>query len=142
MSRSETEKVIIDFKTQPILADLDFPALLRDHHENHKKQQSAEKDAAKWKLKKQRIDEEIQNAIEVVSADSVVYAARGGKTWKATLVKGEPGSKTDEDLLKTNLMKLGKLDAGMIEVIFKASQVPVEARKSYVLVTVQGTENA
>ena len=142
MSRSETEKVIIDFKTEPILADLDFPALLRDYREKHLKEKEAEAVVAKWKSKKQVVGEEIQNAIEVVNADSVTYTGRGGKNWKATLVKGEPGTKTSEDLLKTNLMKLGKLDAGMIEVIFKASQVPVEARKSYVLVTVQETENA
>ena len=79
----------------------------------------------------------IQAALETVKADSVDYNS-GKLQWRATLVKGEPSKALNEDKLKENLMKVGKLDAKLIAAIMAASQDDVPAKKPYVLVTVQG----
>ena len=139
---SKKEKVVVNYVDAQILADLEFTDLIKKYRERHLKEKECEAAAADWKLKKKPIGDEIQIAIETVKADSVVYDARGGKQWRATLVKGETGTKTDEDMLKLNLVKMAKLDVVLLEKIWTASQVPVAAKKPYVLVTVQDAQSA
>ena len=135
MSKPEKEKRIVNFENAPILADLEFPELVKEFHKFNSSEKEATAEAEKWKKKKQIIGVDIQTAIETAEADTVVYET-SKRVYRATLIKGEPGSKTDEDKLKLNLMKIGKLDAGIIAKIFAASQVPTEAKKSYILLTV------
>mgnify|MGYP001597417034 CR=1 FL=1 len=135
------EKVVIGYADVPILADLEFQDLVREYRKLHLKEADANAETAKLTAKKKAIGVDIQAAIETVQADSISnVAVRLGNVvseFKVTLVKGEPGSKTDEDKLKLNLMKMAKLDVAAIDKIFAASQVPVAARAPYVLVTVQ-----
>ena len=141
MSKPQTEekpeKVIINYTDAPILEELDFPDLVKDFRKYHVKEKAAETEASGWKKKKQSIGESIQTAVETANADTVLYNS-GRKEYKATVVKDDNDStKTDEDLLRENLMKIGKLDARLVARIFAESQVPAP-RKGYVLVTVKG----
>ena len=138
--QDEKEKVIVDYDDTPILADLEVDALLEEFYEHHTKEQEALAESKKWKAKKDIVGSSIQAAIEVVAADSVTMLS-GSKQWKATIVKFEPGTQTDEDKLRGNLMKIGKLDAVTVAKIFAASQVPAAARKPYVRVTVNAVHD-
>lgn len=136
MSKTQKEKVIITMEQAPVLDDLDFKTLVKDFYKYRGKQADAEVEANAAKVKKDNIGLEIAAAIETVKADSVLVNV-GKFELKATLVKSEESSKTDEDKLKLNLMKIAKLDAQMIAKVFAASQEKIPARKPYVLVTPQ-----
>lgn len=136
MSKAQKEKVIVNYEEVPLLADLEFPALVKEFHRLHLKEDKAAKEVETINKDRKSVGVSIQAAIEAVKVDSVDLQA-GKLVLRATLVKGEPSEKLDEDKLKLNLMKTAKLDAGTIAKIFAASQVPVEARKPYVLVTAQ-----
>ena|SRR3990167_7893420 len=136
MSKQQEEKVIIPFEREPILADLGFPDLVKEFHRLHLEEKDAEIKAQNWRNKRLAVSGEIQAAIETVHADSVDYDS-GRRQFRATLVKGDPSKKLNEDRLRENLMKLGKLDAALLKKIFDASQDDVPAKKPYVLVTVR-----
>lgn len=136
MSQTQKEKTVIALESAPVLEDLGFTDLVKKFKKLQVEESVADVEVAKIHKKRMATGAEIAAAIEVVQADSVDFTS-GKFSYRATLVKGEAGSATDEDKLKLNLMKMAKLDAGVIEKIFAASQVPVAARKPYVLVTAQ-----
>ncbi len=141
MSKAEKEKVVVDMDDEPLLEDLGLPDLLKEYRRLHLEEKNFETKAKTFTEKKKPFGDAIQEAIKSVKAD-VVQADIDGSRWQATLVKGDDdATKTDEDKLKENLMKLGKLDAALIAKIFKASQVPA-VRKGYILVTVKDEEKA
>ncbi len=136
MSKTQREKVIVNFNEHPILEELGFKDLVKRFKSYQEEEAEKTKAVAKINVKRKIIGAEIQAAIEAVKADSVDLTS-GEFTYRATLIKGEATTETDEDKLKMNLMRMGKLDAATIEKIFKVSQVDVPAKASYVLVTKQ-----
>ena len=134
MSKTEREKIIIQASEAPILDDLGFTDLVKKFKKLKDEEDEASIAVSSINKRRANVGAEIAAAIETVQADSVDFAS-GKFAYHATLVKGQPGSATDEDKLKLNLMKMAKLDAATIEKVFASSQVPVAARKSYVLVT-------
>lgn len=134
MSKTEKEKIVIDCAKDDLLADLEVPEMLRTYTKHYEKEQAAKAEAAKHKALKDEVGERLLNAIDAVAADTVVYTGR--KTIiQATAVRGEPGTAVDEDKLRENLMKIGKLDAETISMIFAFSEVPVPAKKSSIRLT-------
>ncbi len=124
MAKNESDtKVIVKYTDVPILEDLEFPGLIKDL-----KKQSWKVYEASLMVKSIRTD--IQTAVEAVKADTVVY-----KDWSSTVVRPQPGRRLDMDRLKTNLMKIGKLDAAQVAAIFEASMVPKAMRVPYLLIT-------
>ena len=134
MSKPIKEKIVIAFENEPLLADMDFENLVLKFDRLHCKEREYSQQVAHWKELKDTTGLDIRAAIEAVNADTVT-ATFDGKEFRTTLVKGEPGSKTDEDKLRENMLKIGKLDADTVSRIFKLSQVPTEAKKPYIRVT-------
>ena len=129
MSKAETTgKVIVEFANEPLLEDLQLPELLKEYkHFVDKKDEYAKKATA--------VSATIKTIVETVKADTVLYTdARGGE-WRSTLVRPEAGTKTDLDLLRDGMMKIGKLDAVTVAKIFAKAEVPTEPRESYVRIT-------
>lgn len=69
---------------------------------------------------------ELQKIIDAYGCDTVQYGE-----WSASIVRGTPGEKLNLDLLRTNLMKVGKLDAELIQCIFEASMEPTDPKETY-----------
>ena len=136
MSKTQKDKVIIDYESAPILADLDFPELLKEFRRLKLEEDDLTSQVAKWNAKRKVVGSDIQAALEAVKADSVDYNS-GKRQWRATLVKGEPSQALNEDKLRDNLMKMAKLDAKTVAPILKASSDEVPGKKPYVLVTIQ-----
>ena len=132
-------KRIVNFDDVPILADLELPDLLKEFRKYHVKEKDAKTEMESWQSKKRTVGEGIRTAIEAADADIVLYTS-GKKEYRATLVKSEGLTATDEDRLRENMMKIGKLDAELVAKIFKFSQTPVE-RKPYILLTVKDGKN-
>ena len=136
MSKTQTVRTEITFEDAPVLAELDFPALVKSYRKIHLKEKEAELEAARFKAQKTPIGEEIQEALKVAGADTVTMEI-SGKEFRTSLVKGdENATKTNEDKLRENMMKMGKLDAVLVAKIFEKSQVPA-VRKSHILITVK-----
>ena|SRR3990167_8409710 len=134
MSKAQQEKIIKNFADEPLLADLNFTELTKEFYKLHVKQKDSEVEAAAYKKKKESIGIDLATAVGAVGADTVTYS-HGKKEYRATVIPDDDDvTKTSEDNLRENLMKIGKLDAAVIERIFKASQVPAP-RKGYVRVT-------
>lgn len=136
MSKPEKKKVTINVADSPILEELDVPSLLKQYHSTHLEHLDASAKANKFETKKKTINASLQVAMAQVGADIVVYKGKE-KTWQGTLVSGEPGVKLNEDKLRENLMKMGRLDAKTVTEIFAASEDPVPARASFVRVTIE-----
>ena len=134
MSKTQKEKTIVTLEQVPVLEELGFKDLAKKFDKIHVEEKEAEKEVARINLKRKAVGIELQAAIEAVQVDSVEFIS-GKFKYRTTLVKSEPGEKLDESKLRTNLMKMGKLDAGMVAAIINASQTPTEARAAYVLVT-------
>lgn len=132
--KAEIAKVVIQYEKEPLLEDLNFPGLVKIFRRYQLKEARSNAASARWKDRKDRIGLDIQAVVGEVKADTVEMESQRS-IWRTTVVKGQPSTKTNEDRLKDNLMKLGKLDAKVIETIFAASQDPVAAPKSYVKLT-------
>ena len=131
----EKVKVVKAYETEPLLKDLDFVNLVTEYSKYDRKKSDAETEVKRWRTKRDYVGAEIQSAIESVAADTVTLDTER-REYRATIVKGEPGTATSEDKLRLNLMKIAKLDIEMVEKVWAASQIPVDAKKSYVKVTV------
>ena len=136
MSKTQKEKVIVKFEEVPVLAELGVDDLIKKFRARQLEEATAQLEVDRINKRRKAIGTEIEAALEAIRADSVEYVS-GKLSYKATLVKGEPSTQTDEEKLKIALMKIAKLDAKMIEKVFDAAQVDVPAKRSYVLVTAQ-----
>ena len=134
MSKPEKEKVIVDCAANDLLGDLNVPELIRTFHKHWEKERAADAEAAKHKKDKDKVGENLIAAIDAVQADTVTYTGRK-YIYRTTVIRGEPGEKLDEDKLRENLMKIGKLDAEILSRIWKLSQTPTDPRKSYIRLT-------
>ena len=134
-SKSE-EKIVVEVAGNMLLEELEVPELLKEFRKWYVKEHDAAHEASKWKKKKDAVGVNLQVAIEAVQADSVTHTSNN-KEWRATLVKGEPGEKLNEDKLRDNLMRMCKLDAGTINKVFAESQDKTDSKRPYVLVTVE-----
>lgn len=131
MSKAEKVEISIEDAKAPVLEALDVPALFN-------KMAEIKKAKTKLDLQEASIKSQLQIAAEAVGADSLLWTPVEGKDpFRATVVAATPpGKKTDEDLLKTNMGKIGKLDAALIKKIFDKSQKDTKGRSSYVTVKV------
>lgn len=126
MSKPQSERKIVKYEEEPLLAELEIPELLEE------RQQYADKEKI-FKAKKDSVSAGILSAVEAVNADTVLYTDKKGE-WSIVRVEPEPSKTLDEDLLRENLMKIGKLDAAVIAKIFGKSTVLGETKKPYVRV--------
>lgn len=143
MSKTEKqEKVIVNFGDNPALEELDLPGLLKEYKAVLAKEQFHLTKAHFYEVKRNSVKSGLQTVIEAVHADTVLYTDSMGGEWKSTLVKPDAPEVLDEKLLKTNMMKLGKLAAPVVEEIIKKSTVAGTPKRPYVLVTVPDLKGA
>lgn len=119
----EKPKIIIEFDKDPILAEIGFDTMIGDYKRISWK-------ADEWLGKKATAKKTIFDAVEGVSADTVLYNG-----FSSTIVRPETGQRVDPDLLKENLMKIGKLNALQVVEIFSKSLVPGKPKTPYVRIT-------
>ena len=120
MSSEEKTKIEFEVEKTPILQELDAVTLMKE----------AAKYGVKEKFYKKKKDEkrgELAEILKSIHADRITFKDDKDRTWITDYYAGGPGEKLDQDLLKTNLMKIGKLPAPVVEKIFKASMVPTES---------------
>lgn len=123
---SKTERIAINYSDSDVLPDLNFVELLKE------RQKYAAKES-EYKSRKDGISKTLIGVIDFTGADSVLYEDSKGK-WTVSVVRPEASEKTNEDKLRENMMKIGKLDAETVALIFKRSQDKVPAREPYLAV--------
>lgn len=138
MSKTEEkEKVVIDVDDDQLLQELDIPELMTQFKKLGDKQHKAEAEAAEYKKDKMEIGETICDAAKAVKADALTFKS-GRKLLRATVVKiSDDATETSQELFNENLMKIGKLDAPTIALVYRMSQVPLY-RRPYIKMTTSG----
>ena len=136
MSKPEKSKVTVTFGEDPVLEDLDLPGLLKEYKANIIKETFHKEKMEYYAIKRSDIKDGIKTIIETVHADTVLYTDSMGGEWKSTLVQPGTSPILDENLLRSNMMRLGKLPAPVVAAIFEKSTVPGKPKAAYVKVTV------
>lgn len=110
MSNTQDDnKIIIQFEDEPLLAELELPELIKEYKRSFTKE-------VEYAYKTLSIRDSLKTVVETVKADTVVY-----RDWKSTIVRPTQGKHLDMDDLRTNMMKMGKLDAVQVAKILAAS---------------------
>lgn len=122
----ERPKIVITIENEPLLNDLELPELLKDYKKSCWK-------LDEYSVRKQSDRSAITDVIRVVHADTVTCPI-SNDLFSATIVTPLPSSKLDMNELRTNLQRLGKLDAHTVAVIFAKSMKTVP-RKPYVKIS-------
>lgn len=127
MSKEAEEKVVVNVDDSDVLQDADIRSLIAQSVTYAERE-------AHFKSLKDALRKEIFAIGDAIGADRIQFSDDTGN-WGVEYVRPDPTKvyeKLDIDLLKTNLMKLGKLAAPVVEKIFKASMVPAEPTAAHV----------
>jgi hypothetical protein len=137
MSKEAKEKKIITVEQAPILVDLGLPELYHDYKKYAEKEVFHKTKVTFYERKRNTVKESIRVAMVEADpdVDTVVYTDPKGLKWQSTIVKPESPDVLDQELLKRNMMKVGKLPAPIVQDILAKSMVPGKKKQSYVLVT-------
>ena len=123
MSKAVVEKIIVTVEQEPLLLDLDFPELLKAYRKVNEKYAFHTAKTELYDAQRRQIKNSIGVAIDAVKADVVVYTDPKGLEWKSTRISPDPKEVLDEGKLRTNMMKLGKLAAPIVQKIIGESIV-------------------
>lgn len=135
MSKQASDKIIVTVEQNPLLLELDLPELLKEYKKFADQMGFHKTKMDFYDVKRTAVKASIGVIIDTVHADSVVYVDPEGVNWKSTMVRPEAAPVLDEDKLRVNMMKIGKLPAPVVQEIFKLSTVPGKPKASYVKVT-------
>ena len=123
MSKAAAEKIIVTVEQEPLLLDLDFPELLKAYRKVNEKYAFHNAKTELYDAQRRQIKNSIGIAIDAVKADVVVYTDSKGLEWKSTRISPDPKEVLDPSMLRTNIMKFGKLAAPIVQKIMDASMI-------------------
>jgi hypothetical protein len=120
---STPEKIVKTIEDEPLLEELNLPDLFKEYKRYAWKENE-------YTLRKNTIKEAILEITREVKADTIV-----ANDWKASYVLPTPGKTLNPDLLRTNIMRICKLDAATVAKIFTMSETPKKASAAHVRIT-------